>query len=66
MRHKHHQLLTADTGIEQLDRQVGAVMSLLRVAYDREDFGPLFSKAFPPAPINSTPAALRHHRAAGG
>lgn len=45
-RYRHHQFLTADTGIEHLDKQIDTVTTLLRVAEDREDFDRLFARAF--------------------
>jgi hypothetical protein len=45
-RHKHHQYLTADTGIEHLDKQIDTVTTLMRVSDNREEFDRLFARAF--------------------
>ncbi len=52
-KHRHHQLLTADTGIEHLDKQIDTVTMLMRVSENREEFERLFGRAFnlPPKPI---------------
>jgi hypothetical protein len=47
-RHKHHQYLTVDTGVESLDRQIIAVTTLLRAAENRREFEELFERVFPP------------------
>jgi hypothetical protein len=47
--HKHHQLLTADTGNSHLDRQIASVMTLMRIAKNGQEFEELFERAFPPA-----------------
>lgn len=46
-RAKHHQHLTPDTGIPHLDRQIVAVMALMRGARDRRQFEELLVRAFP-------------------
>jgi len=55
-RHKHHQLLTPDTGLPHLDRQIVAVTTLMRISDDKDAFWLNFNKAFPPkkAPISKT------------
>jgi len=47
-RHKHHQFLTVDTGDVHLDRQITAVMTIMRIAQNKGDFEELFERAFPP------------------
>ena len=47
--HKHHQLLTADTGNVHLDRQISTVTTLMRIADSKSEFMDLFERAFPPA-----------------
>lgn len=47
--HKHHQLLTADTGNVHLDRQISTVTTLMRIASSKAEFADLFERAFPPA-----------------
>jgi len=47
-RHKHHQLLTVDTGNVHLDRQITAVTTIMRIADDKTHFEELFERAFPP------------------
>ena len=46
--HKHHQLLTADTGNVHLDRQISTVMTLMRIASSKAEFEDLFERAYPP------------------
>ncbi len=46
-RHKHHQFLTPDVGHPHLDKQVTAVMTLMRASDDKATFRRLFEKAFP-------------------
>jgi hypothetical protein len=46
--HKHHQHLTAGTGNVHLDRQISTVTTLMRIASNKEEFGMLFERAFPP------------------
>ncbi len=46
--HKHHQLLTADTGNVHLDRQISTVMTLMRIANSKAEFEDLFERAYPP------------------
>jgi hypothetical protein len=47
-RYKHHQFLTADTGNPHLDKQITAVMTLMRASDgDKSLFKRLFEKAFP-------------------
>ncbi|UCC28778.1 MAG: P63C domain-containing protein [Phycisphaerales bacterium] len=45
--HKHHQFLTVDTGNKHLDRQITAVLTIMRVSEDKDQFEELFEKAFP-------------------
>jgi hypothetical protein len=45
---KHHQLLTADTGIPHLDKQILTVTTLMRISDDKAMFESLFERAFPP------------------
>jgi hypothetical protein len=45
-RHKHFQLLTADTGNPHLDKQIATVTTLMRVSTDRAQFEELFNRAF--------------------
>lgn len=45
-RHKHFQLLTADTGFPHLDRQITAVTTILKISDDKGDFEDNFAKAF--------------------
>lgn len=45
-RYKHHQFLTPDTGHPHLDKQISVVMTLMRIAADKEEFVQLFGKAF--------------------
>lgn len=45
-KHKHHQFLTPDTGHSHLDKQITAVMTLMRASDDRSQFKRLFEKAF--------------------
>jgi len=47
-RHKHHQLLTVDTGNVHLDRQITAVTTIMRIADNKSHFEELFERAFPP------------------
>lgn len=46
-RYRHHQGLTPDTGIPHLDRQISAVMVLMRASRDRRQFEELLIRAFP-------------------
>lgn len=46
-RHKHHQFLTQDIGHPHLDKQVTAVMTLMRASEDKAMFKRLFDRAFP-------------------
>ena len=46
--HKHHQLLTTNTGSPHLDRQIATVTTLMRISSDKKEFEELFEKAFPP------------------
>lgn len=46
-RHKHHQLLTDHTGVPHLDRQIVAVVTLMKVSEDRPQFEAFFQKAHP-------------------
>ncbi len=45
-RHKHHQFLTPDIGHSHLDKQITAVMTLMRASDDKPTFRKLFEKAF--------------------
>lgn len=46
-RYKHHQFLTPDTGHEHLDKQITAVMTLMRASEDKHEFKRLFARVFP-------------------
>ena len=46
-KHKHHQFLTPDTGHPHLDKQITAVMTLMRASDDKSQFKRLFDKVFP-------------------
>ncbi len=46
-RHKHHQFLTHDVGHPHLDKQITAVMTLMRVSENKDTFKRLFDRAFP-------------------
>lgn len=61
-KHKHHQYLTADTGIEHLDKQIDTVTTLLRVSQDREEFDRLFARAFgkPEKPVQERLPLIIH------
>lgn len=45
-KHKHFQFLTADTGNPHLDRQITAVMTLMRISDTKQDFEEHFARAF--------------------
>lgn len=45
-RHKHFQFLTADTGNPHLDRQITAVLTIMKISDTREEFEENFKKAF--------------------
>src|SRR5262249_24889936 len=45
-KHKHHQFLTADTGVEHLDKQIDTVTMLMRISESKEEFERLFARAF--------------------
>lgn len=45
-RHRHHQFLTADTGVEHLDKQIDTVTMLMRISESKEEFERLFARAF--------------------
>lgn len=45
-KHKHFQHLTADTGNPQLDRQITAVLTIMKISDSREQFEENFKKAF--------------------
>jgi len=47
-RYKHHQFLTVDVGNPHLEKQVTAVMTLMRVSPTWSRFKKLFARAFPP------------------
>jgi P63C domain-containing protein len=46
-RAKHHQHLTPNTGIPHMDRQIVAVMALMRASRDRRQFEELLVRSFP-------------------
>jgi hypothetical protein len=46
---KHHQHLTKSTGNVHLDRQINAVITLMKASRNRAEFEELFERAFPPA-----------------
>lgn len=46
-RHKHHQFLTPDIGNPNLEKQIVAVMTLMRASDDKLTFKHLFERAFP-------------------
>lgn len=46
---KHHQYLTESTGNIHLDRQINAVITIMKVSRNRAEFEELFERAFPPA-----------------
>jgi hypothetical protein len=46
-RHRHHQLLTPDTGLPHLDKQIVSVTTLMRISSDKGEFWTHFDKAFP-------------------
>lgn len=48
-KHKHHQFLTEETGVEHLDRQIIETTVLMRAAKDKAEFWRLFKGAFPKA-----------------
>jgi hypothetical protein len=45
-KHKHFQFLTADTGNPHLDRQVTAVLTIMKISETKDDFEESFKKAF--------------------
>lgn len=47
--HKHHQLVTIDTGSKHLDRQISTVTTLMRISKSKAEFERIFERAFPPA-----------------
>lgn len=47
--HKHHQLLTPETGNRHLDRQIATTTTLMRISNSKAEFMALFERAFPPA-----------------
>jgi hypothetical protein len=47
-RHKHFQLLTADTGSPHLDKQIVATTAIMKVSDDQADFEDNFDKAYAP------------------
>ena len=49
-RHKHHQFLTEDVGNRHLEKQLVAVIALMRAAADWDEFKKLFKRAFPENP----------------
>ncbi len=46
-RHRHHQLLTTETGHPHLDKQLVEVTTLMRVSETKAEFDRLFARAFP-------------------
>lgn len=48
-KHKHHQLLTEQTGVAHLDRQIAVVTMLLRISDNKYAYTVNFQKAFPTA-----------------
>lgn len=50
---KHFQHLSADTGNEHLDRQISAVITLMRISDDKQELERVFAKAFgkPAVPV---------------
>ncbi len=45
---KHHQHLTESTGNVHLDRQINAVITLMKISQNRAEFEEYFERAFPP------------------
>jgi hypothetical protein len=45
---KHHQHLTESTGNVHLDRQINAVITLMKISRNRAEFDEYFERAFPP------------------
>jgi hypothetical protein len=45
-RYRHHQFLTADTGNEHLDKQIVAVITLMKAAKDRQEFEELYNRVY--------------------
>lgn len=45
---KHHQYLTETTGNVHLDRQINAVITLMKISRNRAEFEDYFERAFPP------------------
>lgn len=45
---KHHQYLTESTGNVHLDRQINAVITLMKISGSRAEFDEYFERAFPP------------------
>jgi hypothetical protein len=45
---KHHQFLTESTGNVHLDRQINAVITLMKISRSRAEFDEYFERAFPP------------------
>jgi len=45
---KHHQHLTADTGIPHLDKQINSVITLMKISRNRQEFEEYFDRAYPP------------------
>jgi hypothetical protein len=46
---KNHQYLTESTGNVHLDRQINAVITLMKISRNRAEFEEYFERAFPPA-----------------
>jgi hypothetical protein len=45
-RNKHHQLLTEETGVPHLDRQIAMVLTIMRLSDDEQDYEEKFNRAF--------------------
>lgn len=43
-KHRHHQYLTPNTGNEHLDRQIVAIITIMKISDDKEDFERNFAK----------------------
>lgn len=46
-KHKHHQFLTEDTGVPNLDKQIASVTALMRAARNLSEFDRMVAAAFP-------------------
>lgn len=56
-KHKHHQYLTEDIGLEHLRRQLDIVTTLMRISDTKEEFEKVFAKAFP-ASVHEAPSTV--------